>query len=144
MSNIDLIFPVIATALNGLLSGASLDQSIKQLPARHKIGAVAFSKYAKAADLGNGILFYAILGIGAAATTIITALIFHSDLFVLAAFFSVLHSLTTTQAAPLYLSQKKITDEKKLEQMFNKFEKWQTARTILLFATFLISLIALL
>ena len=32
-----------ATAADGLLAGASLDQSIKQLPARHRIGAVAES-----------------------------------------------------------------------------------------------------
>jgi hypothetical protein len=44
-----------AVAANGLLAGASLDQSVKQLPARKRIGAVAYSVYAEAADLGNGI-----------------------------------------------------------------------------------------
>src|SRR6266496_4310092 len=52
-----------ATAASGLLAGASLDQSIKQLPARRRIGAAAYSRYSRAADLGNGIAFYAILGI---------------------------------------------------------------------------------
>ena len=30
--------PLAAVMSNGLLAGASLDQSIKQLPARHRIG----------------------------------------------------------------------------------------------------------
>ena len=37
---------VLATALTGMLCGASLDQSIKQLPARHIISVKAFSAYA--------------------------------------------------------------------------------------------------
>ena len=36
---------------NGILAGASLDQSIKQLPSREKIGAVRYSEYSRAADL---------------------------------------------------------------------------------------------
>jgi hypothetical protein len=34
---------IAATALNGLLAGASLDQSIKQLPARRRIGVLSYS-----------------------------------------------------------------------------------------------------
>ena len=62
-----------ATAADGLLAGASLDQSIKQLPARHRIGVRTYSSYSRAADLGNGIAFYGILGVGAAALTIAAA-----------------------------------------------------------------------
>jgi hypothetical protein len=47
-----------AVLANGVLVGASLDQSIKQLPARKKIGSVAYSNYSRAADLGNGVPFY--------------------------------------------------------------------------------------
>src|SRR3954447_19962708 len=64
---------VAATAATGLLAGASLDQTLKQLPARHRIGATAFSVYSRAADLGNGIAFYAALGIGAAVLNIAAA-----------------------------------------------------------------------
>jgi hypothetical protein len=35
--------PLAAVVANGLLVGASLDQSIKQLPARHHIGPAAFA-----------------------------------------------------------------------------------------------------
>src|SRR5262245_45868764 len=59
-----------AVLANGLLAGASLDQSVKQLRARKQIGATDYSKYSRAADLGNGIPLYAVLGVGAAALTI--------------------------------------------------------------------------
>ena len=74
MNAVTTIVLFAATALTGVVTGASLDQSIKQLPARHKIGPIAFSAYARAADLGNGVLWYAIIGIGAALFTIIAAI----------------------------------------------------------------------
>jgi hypothetical protein len=66
---------IAATALDGLLAGASLDQSIKQLPARRRIGVIAYSAYSRAADMGTGILWYAILGVGAALLTIVAAIL---------------------------------------------------------------------
>jgi hypothetical protein len=53
-----------------MLVGASLDQSVKQLPARHAIGVRAFSRYSAAADLGNGVAWYAGLGLTAATLAI--------------------------------------------------------------------------
>src|SRR2546430_6449538 len=61
---------VAAVAANGLLSGASGDQSVKQLPARRRIGAVAYSDYSRAGDLGNGIAWYAVVGIGTALVSV--------------------------------------------------------------------------
>ena len=72
-----LLLLLAATAATGILAGASLDQSIKQLPARHRMGIAAFSVYSRAADLGNGIAWYAIIGIGAAALTIAAAAVAH-------------------------------------------------------------------
>src|SRR6266540_2674063 len=43
-----------AVVANGLLVGASLDQPAKQLPARHRIGPVAFAAYGLAAGLTVG------------------------------------------------------------------------------------------
>jgi hypothetical protein len=37
-----LLLLVAAAGANGLLAGASLDQSIKQLPARRRIGALSY------------------------------------------------------------------------------------------------------
>src|SRR5512133_2145373 len=56
-----------------LLVGASLEQSIKQLPARHRICPAAFAAYSQAADLRNGIPWYATLGLGAPALTLAAA-----------------------------------------------------------------------
>src|SRR3712207_1180535 len=104
---LDITFVLIlaATAANGLLAGASLDQSIKQLPARHKIGLVAYSEYSRASDLGPGIVWYAILGVGAAVLTIVAAVaalvqeVLPASAIPLyvAAGLAVLHSLVTTQ-----------------------------------------------
>src|SRR3954454_23426116 len=106
-----LILILAATTATGILAGTSLDQSIKQLPARHRIGVIAFSAYSRAADLGNGIVWYAIIGIGAALLTIaaaVSAYLWGAPVAValplyLAMLTSLLHSFTTTQAAPTIL-----------------------------------------
>src|SRR5690349_686702 len=153
MSDLVYILILVAVALNGMLVGASLDQSIKQLPARHRIGAVAYSAYAKASDLGNGIVWYAILGLGAALITIVAALVTVSQRngtpyalpMVLAGVLSVLHSLATTQVAPTMFSQRRHeNDEAALTTIFNRFEHWQTIRAVLQVLTFLTLLWALL
>jgi hypothetical protein len=51
-----------------------LDKSLVQLPARHRIGVVAFAAFSRANDLGNGLILYPALGIGAALLTILAAL----------------------------------------------------------------------
>ena len=136
---ITFILILAATAADGLLAGASLDQSIKQLPARHKIGLVAYSEYSRASDLGPGILWYAILGVGAALLTIAAAgaalvqgvpSATATPLYV-AAGLAVLHSLATTQAAPTNFSQRRVAkDEAALARVFDRFERWQTLRSV--------------
>lgn len=37
-----LVLLALATTVNGLIAGASMDQSIEQLPARHRIGMRAY------------------------------------------------------------------------------------------------------
>src|SRR5918997_1199851 len=140
-----LFLIVAATATDGLLAGASLDQSIKQLPARHKIGPVAYSEYSRASDLGPGILWYGILGVGAAVLTIaaaVSALVqgvppaSATPLYV-AAGLALLHSLATTQAAPTNFSQRRVVkDEATLTRVFDRFERWQTLRVVLQVLTF--------
>ena len=138
--SLTLILIVAATAADGLLAGASLDQSIKQLPARHKIGLVAYSEYSRASDLGPGILWYGILGVGAAVLTIaaaVTALVqgvppTGATPLYAAATLAVVHSFATTQAAPTNFSQRKVAkDEAALARVFDRFERWQTLRVVL-------------
>jgi hypothetical protein len=138
---VTFVLIVAATVATGLLSGASLDQSIKQLPARHRIGTVAFSQYSRASDLAQGVLFYGILGIGAAILCIAAAIaatfegvasqraipIYSSAVLAL------LHSLATTRAAPINLRQRQVPadDALALAGIFDAFSRWQTVRCIL-------------
>src|SRR5512146_1279289 len=73
-SNLTLILLVLATLLTGLLAGISLDKAIVQLPARRRLGVQAFSAFSWANDLGNGLVFYPIMGIGSALLTILAGL----------------------------------------------------------------------
>jgi hypothetical protein len=138
----DLTFVLLlaATAATGVLAGASLDQSIKQLPARHRIGMVAFSAYSRAADLGNGIVWYASVGVGAAVLTIAAAVAAYVEgtpsvaatPLYLAASLALLHSLVTAQAAPTNHSQRRVAhDEAALARVFARFARWQTLRAVL-------------
>jgi hypothetical protein len=129
-----------AVVANGLLVGASLDQTIKQLPARRRIGVVAFSDYSKAGDLGHGIAWYAALGIGAALLTVVAAVVGLTDrpdtqssaALWLALLLTVAHSLTTARAAPLNFSQRAAAgDPARLEAIFDRFERWSRARSAL-------------
>ena len=135
---------IIAASLTSLLCGASLDQSIKQLPARHTMGVKAFSEYAKAADLKNGVLWYAVLGIGAALFSIATAILawYHNTggyslPLYLGGVFAICQIICTSRAAPTYHSQKKIQGEGELKKLFNKFERIQTLRSIFITLNFI-------
>jgi hypothetical protein len=137
----------LATAVDGLLAGASLDQSIKQLPARHRIGMRAFSAYSRASDQAVGLLWYAPLGIAGAALTLVAAawgmtvgLSGQERLaLLLAAAFAIAHSLSPVRAAPINWNQRAVADEETaLTELFRRFERWQAARAVLQLATFLV------
>ena len=53
--NLLLWLIVIATVLNGGLAGGSLEGSLVKLPARRRIGVVAYATFARGNDLGNGL-----------------------------------------------------------------------------------------
>ncbi len=143
----DILFLLLlaAVALNGVVVGATLDQSIKQLPARHRIGAVQYSVYSRAADLGNGIAWYGTVGVGAVLVTIAAAVVafgrnsgspFAPWIYV-GALLSILHSLVTSKAAPLMFRQRRYeSDEAALTTLFTRFEYWQTLRAVLQILTF--------
>src|SRR5215469_10509999 len=151
LTTLPVLLTFMATALNGMLVGASLDQSIKQLPARHRMGVSAFSLYSRSADLSrNGIVWYAFLGLSAALVTLATAVATfvtgsaHTLPILLAAILSVLHSIATSQAAPTNFRQRKVLkDEAALAAVFDTFERWQTVRVILQVCTFALTLWAI-
>jgi hypothetical protein len=145
---------IAAAAASGLLAGASLDQSIKQLPARHRLGVIAFSQYSRASDLTNGVAFYAVLGIGAAVLCISAAVSAYAQDVGLpqvapiyaSAIVAVLHSLVTGRAAPINFRQRKVrsNDAAALRGIFDSFSRWQTIRCVLQVISFAVSLWAVL
>ncbi len=138
--DLTLILILAATVAPGLLAGASLDKAVVQLPARQRMGVIGFASFSRANDLGNGLLVYPVIGISAALLTIGAALIAllqgtslaHAWPIYLAALFAVLHSFTTTRAAPNMLSLRQPTDdEAKITEALNRFAAWHNARTAL-------------
>ena len=142
--SISVLVVLAAVAVNGLLAGASLDQSVKQLPARKRIGVAAYSAYAQAADLANGIPLYAGLGIGAAVLSVMAALVGWCDGHeaaqlpaALAITLALLHSAATTQAAQTMFGQRRaLGDEAALARLFDRFARWQAYRCALQLANF--------
>jgi hypothetical protein len=152
MLDLPFLLLIGATALNGITAGASLDQSIKQLPAKHRIGAIAYSAYSRAGDLGNGIAWYASIGISTVLVTIAAAFAAFSQAgdssyrlpLVAAAVLSILHSVVTSRAAPLLFSQRQVTnDEAALTVIFQRFERLQTLRVFLQVLAFIAVLLAI-
>jgi hypothetical protein len=144
---ISLTLIILALAFDGILAGASLDQVIKQLPARHEIGPKAFSAYSQAADLSNGVIWYGMIGIGSALFTIAAAIslfiqqrnysYYYAIPIYAAAILSIAHSIVTAYAAPTYFQQLKVSDdEQALIQVFNHFEQLSLVRAILQVASF--------
>jgi hypothetical protein len=137
MTTTPLVLLLAAAGANGLLAGASLDQSIKQLPARHRIGVLAFARYSQAADLTNGVAWYATLGVGAALLTLIAAaagLADHPSTAAAVALWAAIaatlaHSVATARAAPINFRQRRLgDDEAALTALFDRFQRWQTIR----------------
>lgn len=135
---------ITSLAANGLLTGATLDQAIKQLPARKAIGVVAYSDYSRAADLGNGLIWYPILGVGTAALSVLTGgvgLGQHSAGSQTAALIaliigSVAHMVSTAFAAPTSMAQRRaIGDEEALVGIFRRFARLNAIRAALMLAT---------
>jgi hypothetical protein len=113
----------------------SADQAIKQLPARHQMGVVAFSRYSQAGDLSRGVPWYATIGASAAGLALgaVTATV-RSGVpgprrALLAAAATVGHMLITAWAAPLNFSQRSVGDDPAaLAQIFDRFEALNAVR----------------
>lgn len=135
--NLVISLIALATAVNGLLAGLNVDTALVKLPARRCIGAVAYAAFARGNDLGNGLIVYPLLGIGAALLTVLaTALAFVERspkevlfLLSLASLLSILHTFATTRAAPMMLSLKETPDDEALlTAKLDRFACWHTVR----------------
>lgn len=141
MVNTTVILVVATTALSGIAAGASLDVSLRQLPARHHIGVIAYSVYSQATDLGTARVWYPPLGIGTlllALATAVVAFFQHVALphalpiYVAAALWIVHLLITLIWAKPSLPRQRQFPhDEHQLAALFNRFERLQTVRAVL-------------
>jgi hypothetical protein len=143
---------LVATALNGMLAGGSLEASLVKLPARRRIGNIAYATFARGNDLGNGRVVYPVWAISA------TLLIFLATMvafvttqplgrllpLLLASGTSVCHFIATSQAAPTMLSLKSTPDDEAvLAAKLDRFERWHAVRTVFQLLTFFLMLWAL-
>lgn len=128
---------IAAVVVCGIAAGASLDQSIKQLPTRHAIGVLAYSQFSRVADLRRGLFWYVPLGVAWTTVNIAAAVTGWVDgaagaraaaLGVLAAAV-VGHVVLTALAAPTVRSQRAAAgDEPALRLVFDRFERLQLVR----------------
>jgi hypothetical protein len=147
-----LIVIVVATALNGLLAGYSVDGALVKLPTRHRIGAVAYATFARGNDLGNGMWVYPATAISAALLTIAATIVAFAEnapatLFALLSVATVLsigHFLATARAAPIMLRVGKEPDDAALlSPLLDRFARWHAVRATLQTLTFFVMLWAL-
>lgn len=150
--NLVLFLLVGATAINGLLAGLNLDTALVKLPARLRIGVVTYAAFARGNDLGNGLVVYPLLGVGAALLTMLATLfafVSHGRMDVvlllsLATLLSLLHTFATARAAPIMLSLKNTSDgEALLAAKLDRFARWHMVRATLQVLAFFILLWAL-
>jgi hypothetical protein len=142
----------LATAANGLLAGLNTDTALVKLPARRRIGAVAYATFARGNDLGNGLVLYPLLGIGAALLTLLPTALAYAErtpmeallLLSLASMLSLLHTFATTRAAPVMLSIKDTPDDEAiLTAKLDRFARWHTVRATFQVGAFFVLLWAL-
>lgn len=154
MLDTTLILVVATTALSGIATGTSLDVSIRQLPARHRIGVVAYSAYSQATDPGTAVIWYICIGVGALLLALAAAVVAllqrvplaHTLPIMLFASLWVVHLLITLiWAIPTLPRQRHVATDEQLAAIFNRFERLQTVRVVidvLIFGTTLWALVS--
>jgi hypothetical protein len=126
--------------VGGLFVGGNVQRSLVDMPAWQRAGPVAWATFSRYADLGNGLIIFPIVGIGAVILMLVTALAYRLDRTApraagLPIYLGVLFLLggivTTTQAAPLMLSLRSgTTDPIVLQRTFDGFLWWGTIRAV--------------
>ena len=141
-----------ASAINGLLAGLNTDTALVKLPARQRIGAVAYAAFARGNDLGNGLVVYPLLGIGAVLITVFVTVVAYIErspievllLLSIASLLSLLHTFATTRAAPVMLSIKDAPDDQAiLTAKLDRFAHWHAFRATFQVLAFFVLLWAL-
>jgi hypothetical protein len=142
----------VTTVFEGIRAGAGTFRALIDLPARSRIGPVAFAEFSRATDLSTaGIVFYAFYGFGGAILTGATWLLARRTAAApsirrLAAFAfinSFLVLLMTTQAAPLMRRVGSSRDAAVLADLLGRFTLWTELRILCVDLSFLCIVAAL-
>ena len=136
---------VTAVVVHGLIAGISFDVATVKLPTRKRIGVIAYARFARGNDMGNGIVVYptvAILALLLVAASTLTAYFTHMQETVMLPLFAacggtIAHFLCTAKAAPNMLSLRNAADDEPfLAGKLNAFATWHAYRALFQFLTF--------
>jgi len=136
---------VAAVVVHGILAGVSFDVATVKLPTRRRIGVVAYARFARGNDMGNGIIVYPMVAILAlmlvAAATFVAYMLKVPDTIMLplvaACGGTATHFLCTAKAAPNMLSLRNASDDEVfLTRKLDRFATWHAYRTVFQFLTF--------
>jgi hypothetical protein len=143
----------LATGFEGLRAGAGTFRALLDLPARARIGPLAFAEFSRATDLSRtGVVFYAIFGLGGALITAaawVTAVrgrapVTIRRLLATSAIASLLVLVLTTQAAPLMWRVGSAPPEPALvASLLDRFTAWTFLRIACVDLSFAAALLAL-
>jgi hypothetical protein len=123
----------------------SFDVATVKLPTRRRIGAVAYARFARGNDMGNGLIVYptvAILALILVASTTITAYVLHAPQAVMlpllaACAGTIAHFLCTAGAAPNMLSLRHAPDDETfVATKLDAFATWHAYRAVFQLLTF--------
>lgn len=143
----NMLFWLVVTAVvvNGLIAGISFDVATVKLPTRKRIGAIAYARFARGNDMGNGIVVYptvAILALLLVAAATLTGYFMHMPQALMLPLFAacggtIAHFLCTAKAAPNMLSLKNAADDEAfLARKLDAFATWHAYRALFQFLTF--------
>ncbi|MBV9230356.1 MAG: hypothetical protein JOZ18_13680 [Chloroflexi bacterium] len=151
--NLLVFLIIIATVVNGMLAGVNVEGSLVKLPARRRIGAVAYATFARGNDLGNGLVVYATWAQSASLLTLLATVVAYAEHqpfslllpLSIAALLTLGRYYATSKAAPVMLSLRKTPDDEAiLAAKLDKFERWSAVRTTCMGLIFLTLMWALL
>lgn len=136
---------VTAVVVHGIVAGVSFDVATVKLPTRRQIGVVAYARFARGNDMGNGVIVYPTVAI--LALLLVVAATFAGYalqvpgmvmLPLLAACGgTVAHFWCTAKAAPNILSLRNASeDEAFLTRKLDAFATWHMYRAVFQFLTF--------
>jgi hypothetical protein len=144
--NIVFWLTVMTVVVNGLIAGVSFDVATVKLPTRRRIGAIAYARFARGNDMGNGIIVYptvAILALVLVAGTTFTAYVLSAPQTVMlpllaACAGTIAHFLCTAGAAPNMLSLRHAPDDETfLAAKLDSFATWHAYRAVFQLLTFI-------